>query len=180
MHESLWRMFGRLGPVGLVVMSVLIIGCAPGRPSRIIVADGAGVIRATTHPVDAGATAELEDGTIVTIERSAVEFYGPGVSAERLLLFGDDLDRQWYASLVLDDRSGMDGCYSIDGVAYDEPDSVIVLSSSWAGVGLHLPKRSDFEVVDGLIDDDGLYRAGGEFPEAKFCVDTAGMVFGLA
>lgn len=169
-----------MGPVGLVALSLIMVGCVPDRPSRIIDADVVGVVTATDHPVGSAMTAELQDGTLVAITASAIEFYGPGVSADRLLLFGDDLDRTWYASLVLVDHPSVDECYSIDGVAYDERDAVIVLSGDWAGVGLRLPKRSDFEVPGGLIDGDGLYRAGGEFPEAGFCVDTAGMVFGLA
>ena len=62
------------------------------------------------------------------------------------------------------------------GQAYDRPDAVIIVKDDWRSVGIRLPKRDDFEVPANVVDSQGLYRMGLEFPEGSFCVDTTGAV----
>lgn len=164
----------------LVPILIAVMNSLPGPLDRLIEPDVVGLVAATHNPIGAEKTADLDNGVTVEVPRSAVEVYGPGVSADRLLLYGEDYGRIWYASLVISELSPIEGCYRIHGVAYDQPDAVIIVNpGDWNGVGLRLPKRDDFDVGDASVDSAGLYRMGTEYPEGRFCVDTSGSVFSL-
>lgn len=147
--------------VSMVSSMLVLAACVPGRPDRLIDVDMVGVVNATNNPAGAERTAELDTGAIVDLPRSAVELYGPGVSAGRLLLYGDDFGRIWYASLLLDESSSLEGCYRISGTAYDAPDAVIIVSNEWRGVGLRLPKGDGLVIPPEILDSEGRYRMGG-------------------
>lgn len=125
-------------------------------------------------------TVELENGQTVQFTEPYVALHRRGLSTGDLLLFGEEYGRTWYAALALDEVSPVDGCYGIVGVAYDEPDAVIMVGGEeWRGVGLRLPKSEDLQVPDNVVDSYGLYQMGGEYPSGSFCVDPGGEVFAL-
>lgn len=165
-----------MGTVGLVV---LVAACVPGRPDRLVEADAVGVVKAVGSSIDSVRTVEFEDGHTISVpEKSALALNGAGYNQGDLLLFGEDYGRSWYARLGPDQLYGVDGCYWITGVAYDEPGAVIVLSNEWRGVGLRLPKAPDSVVPPDLVNSEGRY-GGGEYPTGGFCVDSTGTVFGF-
>lgn len=109
--------------------------------------------------------------------RDATELFS-GITEGGLLLVGEDFGRIWLAGLVPDQLYSIDGCFVLEGVAYDDADTVIVSSPDWGGVGLKLPKEDGFVVPEGIVDSKGLYRMG-EHPQGAFCVDSTGTVFSL-
>lgn len=116
-------------------------------------ADLVGVLALVTTGAKTGEpTLEFEDGLVITVPQSSVALYGSGYNAGHLFLYGEEFGRSWYVALRLHENSPINGCYRIAGVAYDEPDSVIIVAGDeWPGVGLRLPKRGDFEVPDGAV-----------------------------
>lgn len=165
--------------IGVVGLILTLAACVPGRPDRLLGADATGLVSDVNNPVGAERTVELEDGRVIEVPRNSTALFGSGISPWQLLLFGEDYGRSWYARLPPDDLSAVDGCYGIAGVAYDEPDAVIIVSGEWRGVGLRLPKRDDFELPANVVDAQGVYRMATEYPEGRFCVDTTGSVFAL-
>jgi hypothetical protein len=117
----------------------------------------------------------------VNAAESTVALNIRGITAEQMIVFGEDYGRAWYATLRLRELSPVEGCYGIDGVALDQPDAVIILHpGEWHGVGLRLPKRDDFRLPDDVfVDSNGLYYMLGEYPHGSFCVDTSGSVFSV-
>lgn len=164
----------------IVSLALIVASCVPSRPGRLVEADFVGLVISVGVSKTGEPTLEFEDGLVITVPQSSVALYGSGYNAGHLFLYGEEFGRSWYVALRLHENSPINGCYRIAGVAYDEPDSVIIVAGDeWPGVGLRLPKRGDFEVPDGAVGSDGLYQMGDEYPVGRFCIDTTGSVFSL-
>lgn len=164
----------------LVPLLIAVMNSLPGPLDRLIEPDAIGVISDISNPIEGIRTVEFEGGQTVEFPDSSVNVNGSGYNVGHLLLVGEDYGRSWYAAFSLHELSPVDGCYWTAGVAYDQPDAVIIVNpGDWDGVGLRLPKRDDFDVGDAFVDSAGLYRMGTEYPQGRFCVDTSGSVFSV-
>jgi putative effector of murein hydrolase LrgA (UPF0299 family) len=165
----------------LVPIQIAVMNSLPGPLDRLIEPDVVGIVRASSRPTTGQIKVELESGHVIGFPESTAALNIRGITAEQMILFGEDYGRAWYATLRLDELSPVEGCYDIDGVALDQPDAVIILHpGDWHGVGLRLPKRDDFRLPDDVfVDSNGLYYMLGEYPHGSFCVDTSGSVFSV-
>ena len=111
---------------------------------------------------------------------SALRLPGPGVSADRLLLYGEDEGRVWYVSAVVSAISPKADCYGVSvAAAFDAADAVVLVFAEWQEVGLRLPKRGDFVVPPGALSSENGRYLIGESGQGTLCVDPDGFVFGL-
>jgi hypothetical protein len=167
----------------LLVVATLLVGCTLSRPDQLIEPDVVGLVTATNRrSLDLPLTVELADQSLEIERASAVELTGPGIDADRLLLYGEDAGRIWYASAAIQQTSSTSSCYALSGdAAFDAADAVILVFAEWPEVGLRLPKRADFVAPPHAVSSEtGRYILGEAGELAIFCLDPDGAVFGLA
>lgn len=169
--------------LALVLCGVLLLAaCTLSRPDRVVEPETIGVIASVDRSDPSQLVVELSGGATVTIDRDgALELAGPGIDAERVLLFGRVNRRTWYATAPTSVTARPEDCYEISSdAAFDELDSLVLVYADHSDFGVRLPKQEGFALPSISVRPDGRYAGGPEGTSGgSFCIDAHGAVFGI-
>lgn len=170
----------------IVLLSVAsLTACSLSRPDRVVEPDAIGVIvvvESADRSDPSRLIVRLQSGETIEIDQNdALDLGGPGIDADRILLYGHVDRREWFATSSLAETARPEGCYTIHGgAAFDEPNSVVLVFASQSGIGIRLLKRNSFEPPPEIVRADGRYVGGVEGTgPVSFCIDPTGAVFGF-
>lgn len=168
--------------IGFLLANLVACGGLP-RPDRVVEPDAVGLIISVDRSDPSREIVALEGGDSVEIDiADAHDLTGPGIDADRVLLYGTTDGDIWYATLSLAETARLPDCYTIGSdAAFDEPGSVVLVFADHPEFGVRLPKRDDFVLPPSTaLRSDGRYAAGVEGTSGgSFCVDADGAVFGF-